>query len=91
MLDFIASKPRPMRLGEICKGLGIARATAYQQLKTLTDANWLEIRMDGGYQLSNHAIAVSAMALRHMKVDERTIIKEKYEAKRFSCCVCRFT
>ena len=79
MLDLIVSKPRPIRLGEICKGLGIERATAYQQLKTLTDSNWLEIRMDGGYQLSNHAI------------NERIIIKEKYEVKKFSCCVCRFT
>jgi DNA-binding IclR family transcriptional regulator len=71
MLDFIASKPTPMRLSDICKELKMARATAYQQLKTLTDADWLELREDSSYQLSPHVISVASMALRHMHANER--------------------
>ena len=81
MLDFIASKPTPMRLSEICTELKMARATAYQQLKTLTDADWLELRDDSSYQLSPHVISVASMALRHMHASERAqnILKDLAE------------
>ena len=81
MLDFIASKPNPMRLSEVCSELKMARATAYQQLKTLTDADWLELRDDSRYQLSPHVISVASMALRHMHASERAqnILKDLAE------------
>ena len=81
MLDFIASKPTPMRLSEVCSELKMARATAYQQLKTLTDADLLELRDDGSYQLSPHVISVASMALRHMHANERAqnILKDLAE------------
>tara|TARA_B100001057_G_C22867925_1_gene957417 strand:- start:3039 stop:3869 length:831 start_codon:yes stop_codon:yes gene_type:complete len=71
MIDFIASKQKPMRLSEICTELKMARATAYQQLKTLIEADWLELRDDSSYQLSPHVISVASMALRHMHSSER--------------------
>ena len=71
MIDFIASRPKPMRLSEICTELKMARATAYQQLKTLINADWLELRADSSYQLSPHVISVSSMALRHMHSSKR--------------------
>ncbi|ALG90895.1 MULTISPECIES: IclR family transcriptional regulator [Actibacterium] len=71
MLDFIAGTDIPMRLSDICAGLKLQRATAYQQLKTLADAGWVELREDGCYQLSLRCVSVAAAALRQMNLGDR--------------------
>jgi IclR family transcriptional regulator, pca regulon regulatory protein len=71
MLDYVASLPGPSRLSEICASLRLQRGTAYQQLKTLVDAGWIEAREDGRYQLSLRSVAVAEMALKQMNLGER--------------------
>ncbi|QPM90884.1 IclR family transcriptional regulator [Pseudooceanicola algae] len=71
MLDLVANNPEPSRFTDLQKQSGLLRSTVFQQLRTLVEAGYLDLRDDGRYQLSLRCVALSAMAMRQMDLTDR--------------------
>ncbi|WP_183453104.1 IclR family transcriptional regulator domain-containing protein [Microvirga lupini] len=72
-LDIIASSNEPLRLADVARRLGEARATTLQRLVTLVEAGWIEQSEDSRYRLSLKVLHHAAIALEQAGIGTRLL------------------
>jgi DNA-binding IclR family transcriptional regulator len=72
-LDIIASSNEPLRLADVARMLGEARATTLQRLVTLVEAGWIEQSEDNRYRLSLKVLHHAAIALEQAGIGTRLV------------------
>jgi len=72
-LDIIASSNEPLRLADVARMLGEARATTLQRLVTLVEAGWVEQSEDNRYRLSLKVLHHAAIALEQAGIGTRLV------------------
>jgi DNA-binding IclR family transcriptional regulator len=72
-LDIVASSNEPLRLADVARMLGEARATTLQRLVTLVEAGWIEQSEDNRYRLSLKVLHHAAIALEQAGIGTRLV------------------
>jgi IclR family transcriptional regulator, acetate operon repressor len=72
-LDIIASSNEPLRLADVARKLGEARATTLQRLVTLAEAGWIEQSDDGRYRLTLKILHHATVAMEQAGIGTRLL------------------
>ncbi|MCB8823221.1 IclR family transcriptional regulator [Microvirga rosea] len=72
-LDIIASSTEPLRLADVARMLGEARATTLQRLVTLVEAGWIEQSDDGRYRLTLKVVHHATIAMEQAGIGTRLL------------------
>lgn len=70
--DIVAASPKPMRLADVVRASGDARAVVYQRLRTLVEAGLLEQTEDGAFRLALRFQFYAVRALEQANLGERS-------------------
>lgn len=71
VLDAVAASAEPMRLADLARTLGEARAATYQRLVTLIEGGWVEQTDDGRYRLTVKPVHLAEAAMEQANLGTR--------------------